>query len=188
MFGRALRPALEKEGCPHLAVLLKSVTELPAVLASFYALGASRRGWLVHRALPGESAHDREMLAAAGLDVTRLLDEGRLVIAELDPGQPLADYGRSWERQLEAALERGFEALWYSRFAVGGELAAYDVVLEYDRAWEGCFRGRQVVTLCPFVVGELDAAATLDRFATLAEFHDGVVVPGEDGFVLYEPA
>ena len=187
MFGRALSPALEKRDCPHLAVLLKSESELPAVLASFYALGASRGGWLVHRALPGQADHDRHMLAAAGLDVDGLLRDERLAIAELDPAQPPDEYGRSWERALEEALGRGFQALWYSRFAVGSDLAGYDTVLDYDRAWASCFRGRPVITLCPFVVGELDAAATLDRFATLAEFHDGVAVPSGDGYVVYEP-
>ncbi len=52
-------PQVGADSCPHLAVLLKSYDELPQVLASFYALGAKRNGWLAHRSLPGESDMDR---------------------------------------------------------------------------------------------------------------------------------
>ena len=49
----SLAEHLEAEACPHLAVFLRSADELPGVLASFYALGVRRGGWLAHRALPG---------------------------------------------------------------------------------------------------------------------------------------
>ena len=49
----SLAAHVEGEACPHLAVFLRSADELPGVLASFYALGVRRGGWLAHRALPG---------------------------------------------------------------------------------------------------------------------------------------
>ena len=58
MFENALAPAVENGSC-HLAVLLKTDAELYSVLASFYALGAKRNGWLAHRALMGEADRDR---------------------------------------------------------------------------------------------------------------------------------
>jgi hypothetical protein len=188
MVDAAMMPALREGACPHLAVLLRTADELPPVLASFYALGAERGGWLVHRALPGNADAERLALSAAGLDVAGLEADERLVVSELDPELPSASYGRAWEPAFQRALDRGFSAMWYSRFAVGGEVASYETVLDYDREWEAWFRGRQVVTLCPFVVGQLDALGTLDRLTSLAEFHDGFLVADGDGAVLYETA
>ncbi len=184
----AMVPVLEEGVCPHLAVLLRSADELPPVLASFYALGAKRGGWLVHRALPGRAAAERAALAAAGLDVGGLESEGRLIVHDLDPAQSPADYGRSWEPAFRRALDSGFSAMWYSRFAVGSAIASFEEVLVYDREWEAWFRGREVVTLCPFIVGHLSATTTLDQLAGLAEFHDGVLVGTGNGTVLYETA
>ena len=50
----ALAPALDSGTCPHLAVLLRSEEEFAPVVASFYSLGASRGGWLVHRGVEPE--------------------------------------------------------------------------------------------------------------------------------------
>jgi MEDS: MEthanogen/methylotroph, DcmR Sensory domain len=172
MLSEALRPALESGMCPHLAVLVRAAEDLPPVLASFYALGAKRGGWLVHRSLPGEVEADRHALTAAGLDVPALERERRLTLVELDPELPPEDYGRSWEQPFQDALTRGFSAMWYSRFAVGGEVADLETVLAHDREWDAWFRGRAVVTLCPFIVGDLDAAAVP---AGIAELHDGVI-------------
>jgi hypothetical protein len=60
---------VDAEACPHLAVFLRGPEDLPDVLASFFALGARRGGWLAHRALPGDAGRERELLTAAGLDV-----------------------------------------------------------------------------------------------------------------------
>ena len=188
MLEDVLQPALEDGACPHLAVLLRTAVELPPVLASFYALGARREGWLVHRSLPGQVDPERALLAAAGLDVGGLEAEARLVVSELDPAQAPEDYGRAWEPEFQAALGRGHPAMWYSRFAVGAEIASYDAVMAFDREWEAWFRGREVVTLCPFIVGDLTAAATIERVAGLAELHDGIVLPRGGGFALLERA
>lgn len=187
-FETAVSASVEGGACPHLAVLLRGVAELPAVLASFFALGAKRNGWLVHRALPGRAEAERELLERAGLDVTGLEAAGQLVVRELDPRQPVEDYGRELEPDLAAALARGLTALWYARFAVGSDVADYDQVLLYDRHWERRFAGRPVVTLCPFIVEDLSGPATLGRLASLAEFHDPVLVAGDDGYVGYAPA
>lgn len=181
MLARHLEPALTADECPHLAMLLRRQEELPPALASFYALGDKRSGWLVHRALPGAIEPEREAFTAAGLDVAELERDGRMVIAELDLSEPPEEYGRAWEPALDDALAGGFAALWYSRFAVGAEIADFETVLEYDRAWDACFRGRPVVTLCPFIVGDLDANATLDRIETLAQFHEPILVEGRGG-------
>ena len=39
--------------CPHVAMLLSTAEEVAPTLASFYALGAKRNGWLFHRSLAG---------------------------------------------------------------------------------------------------------------------------------------
>ena len=71
-FAEAVEPRLDGGSCPHMAVVLRSGRELPAVLVSFYALGARRRGWVVHHAVPTQCDRDRERLTAAGLDVAGL--------------------------------------------------------------------------------------------------------------------
>jgi hypothetical protein len=180
MVDAALEPRLEGGACPHMAVLLHAPSELPNVLASFYALGAKRGGWLVHRSVQGESDSDRAMLAQAGLDVAVIEDAQSLVIAEFDPAEPPENSTGPWARGLENALERGFTGLWYSRFAVGPDRQQFASVLEFERAWESAFSGRPVVTLCPYIVGELDGPATLQRLAALSEMHSGVLIPGPD--------
>ena len=82
----ALSPALDGGACPHLAVLLRSEEEFAPVVASFYALGAARGGWLVHRAV--EPAGDRVALARAGLDVDTLEAERRLAIEPIRLDEP----------------------------------------------------------------------------------------------------
>lgn len=167
--------------CPHLAVLLKSHDELPEVLASFYALGAKRNGWLAHRSLPGESDLDRERLSSAGLPVADLEAEERLAIMEIDPEGPAERSTEALERALDDALERGFAAAWYSRFAVGPGDSAHTAFRPFEDAWDHAFHGRRVVTLCPFVVGELDARTALERMDWLSGMHDSVLLPGSGG-------
>ena len=58
--------------------------------------------------------------------------------------------------------------------------------MKVEHAWEEHFRDRPVVTLCPYVVGGLDAPAALGRLADLgAGHHDGVLVPSGGGLELF---
>jgi len=97
MLASALRLSLDGESCPHVAVLLRTEDELVPVLASFYALGVRRNGWLVHRSVAGEEDADRERLAAAGLDVRGLEAAGRLDIVGFDPQEPPERSTERWE-------------------------------------------------------------------------------------------
>ena len=188
MIDRALHPALENGSCPHLAGLLRSEEELPQVLASFYALGAKRDGWLAHRSVAGQAGADRAALTRHGLPVEELEREGRLGVAEFDPLELPERSTDRWERGLDEALASGRSALWYSRFAVGRDRDAYDAVLAFERQWDHRFAGRPVVTLCPYVVGDLSTTETLDRLGALSDIHDGVLTPEADGFALIERA
>jgi hypothetical protein len=136
----------------------------------------------VHRALPGEGQADRAALSAAGLDVAGLEAAGRLRVEEFDFDEPPEASTTTWERGLDDALARGLEALWYSRFAVGSAESEFSGVVAYERKWDETFRGRQVVTLCPYIVGGLDAPASMQRLADVASFHDEVLVPAGGGF------
>jgi hypothetical protein len=181
MFEDSLAPAVEGGSC-HLAVLLKTSDELYPLLVSFYALGAKRNGWLAHRAAPGQADLERERLAASGLPVAELEAGDRLVVVEYDPEVSAEAHTEPWEREMQRALDRGLTGLWYSRYAVGPEdEAIFPTVVEYERAWESTFHERAAVTLCPYVVGELSGSAAMDRFSTVSEFHDGVLVPGPEG-------
>jgi len=57
-------------------------------------------------------------------------------------------------------------------------------VLPFERAWDRSFAGQPVVTLCPYVLGSLDGAATLERLGGVSRLHDGVLVAGDDGFTM----
>lgn len=181
MLERVLAPPLEAGSCPHLAVLLKREDDLYPVLASFYALGAKRDGWLAHRSVRGEAGRDRERLAGAGLDVDVLESDERLAVVEFDPDEDPAASPEPWRRALDEALARGLTGLWYSRFAVGPDDEQFEGVGAFERAWDEAFRDRPVVTLCPYVVGELSGPAALDRLDGVSGFHDGVLVPGGAG-------
>ena len=110
-FDATLRHTVDGAGCPHMAVLLDTEAELPAVLASFYRLGARRNGWLVHRYLPGQEERDRAALIENGLDVGALEAEGRLQIVEFDVDEDPATWADPWSAKLDRALEAGFDAL-----------------------------------------------------------------------------
>ena len=119
---------------------------MPAALASFYALGAKRNGWLYHRSLAGRADADRAALTAAGLDVARLEGEGRIVFSEMDPHIGVDEYVHSWDPEMEAALTRGFDAVWCARFPVGPDTAFI------DRSLDTTARGRPTRTTaatCP---------------------------------------
>jgi MEDS: MEthanogen/methylotroph, DcmR Sensory domain len=172
---------LEAEACPHLAVFLRGPDELPTVLASFFALGIRRGGWLAHRALPGDTERERALLTKAGLDVARLETEGRMVIVEMDFSGPVEESAQPWLKQLDDALARGHTGLWYGRFPVGLNTPQHEAMLAVERVWHRTFRDRPVVTLCPFIVGELDGGDTIAAIGRVAEMHTGVLVPDADG-------
>jgi len=171
-FADSVEPQVERGSCPHMAVVLRSAHELPAVLVSFYALGARRGGWVVHHALPGECSQDRARLTAGGLDVAGLEDAGSLALFEFDPAESPADAAARFEPLLADALGCGHSALWYSRFPIGPGAVDFASATAYDRAWDARFRGRSVVTLCPYVLAGDGAEA---RIAHLAGWHDAVL-------------
>ena len=176
----SLAEQLEAEACPHLAVLLRSVDELPAVLASFYSLGVRRGGWLAHRALPGNADHERRMLSDAGLDVAALEASERMVFVELDFDVPAERSTDRWRSALDDALARGHTGLWYARFPVNPGDAGYDAVLGYEREWHRTFRDRPVVTICPFIVGGLARSEMRDVLADVSQSHTGVLIADDD--------
>jgi hypothetical protein len=153
-------------------MLLSTPAEVAPALASFYALGAKRNGWLFHRSLAGNAGADRESLAAAGLDVEGLEAEGRMVFSEIELGISVEDYVHAWEPELEAALARGFDAAWWARFPIGPDATIIERSVEYDRAWDDHFHDRPCVSLCLFIVGDLERDR---RAAQLAETHDTVL-------------
>jgi hypothetical protein len=172
---------LDAEACPHLAVFLRGPDELPQVLASFFALGVRRGGWLAHRALPGDADRERALLTEAGLDVAGLEADGRMVIVEMDFSVPPDESARPWVKELDGALARGLTGLWYGRFPVGQTTPEAEAMLAVERVWHRTFRDRPVVTLCPYIVGELDGATAITTLGRVAQTHTGVLVPDTDG-------
>ena len=158
-------------------MLLSTTEEVAPTLASFYALGAKRNGWLYHRTVRGNADADRAALSAAGLDVEALEAEGRMTIAEIDLGITVEDYVHAWEPQLEAALLRGFDTVWWARFPIGPDAEIIERSVEYDRAWDEHFAGRPCVSLCLFIVGDVDAG----RVAQVGATHDHVLVSTSSG-------
>ena len=179
--GAALDGDVGTGWCPHLAILVPDPREVIPALASFYGLGARRNGWLFHRALPGNAEADRAALTAAGLDVAALEAAGRMVVAEPPPETDPERWAMRWLPVLEQALQRGFDAAWFSRFPIGPSEARIGPALAFDRAWDDAFHGRPAVSLCVYIVDDVDEAARERRVASMASFHDGVVVPGSDG-------
>jgi hypothetical protein len=166
-----LESAIDAGACPHLAMLLQRPEDVWPTLASFYALGAKRNGWLFHRALARSADEDRRALTAAGLDVAALEAEGRMVVAEMQLPVSIEDYVRGWEPQLEAALARGYDAAWWARSPIGPDPGIIERSVAYDRAWDEHFAGRPCVTLCLFIVGDLDGPER----AAVAAHHDLVL-------------
>jgi hypothetical protein len=175
---------LQAEACPHLAVFLRSADELPGVLVNFYALGVRRGGWLVHRALPGDAENERALLTEAGLDVAELEAQDRMVIAEMDFGHPAEGSADPWREQLDAALERGLTGLWYARFPVDTAGADHEAMIGFEREWHRMTRDRPVVTICPFIVGDIARPGLLDQ---VAEVHTGVLVPENGEYSVLRP-
>ena len=179
--GTALDGEVGAGWCPHLAILVPSAERVIPALASFYGLGARRNGLLFHRALPGHGEADRAGLTAAGLDVAALEGNGRLVVAEPPHETDPERWARPWVPVVEDALEHGFDAVWFSRFPIGPNEAHLTAALAFDRAWDDAFHGRPAVSLCVYIVDDVDEAARARRVETLAPFHDGVVVPDARG-------
>jgi hypothetical protein len=181
MLERVLARPLDGGACPHLAILLKTADELYPVLASFYALGAKRNGWIAHRSMAGEAQLDRERLTRAGLEVETLESDGRLAVVEFDPDADPEASPQPWQKALDEALGRGRSALWYSRHAVGPDETQYEGVVAFEVAWDQAFKEKPVVTLCPYVVGDLSGSGAIERMQDVSEFHDGLLVPSRDG-------
>jgi hypothetical protein len=179
-----LRDAIDTGWCPHLAMLLRRREEVAPTLASFYALGAQRNGWLFHRSLSGETDADRQALTDAGLDVAGLEAEGRMKFVEIGLDITPDEWVDSWRPELDAALARGFDAAWWARFPIGPDEAIIARSDAYDRAWDERFHGEPCVSLCLFIVGDLDAPAEEAHVDRLAEMHDGVLVAEPEGAAL----
>ena len=184
--GPSLTPVVEAGRCPHLAMLLSSYDQVPPALASFYGLGAKRNGWLFHRSLPGRGAEDRGALSAAGLDIAGLEASGRMSVDELPLDDPPKTWTRPWQRVLDERLAEGFDAAWWAPFPIGPEPVPFEHALAYDRVLEESFHGRPAVTLCLYVVGNVEDSIGDGRFAALAGVHDALLVPEDDG-VRYVP-
>jgi MEDS: MEthanogen/methylotroph, DcmR Sensory domain len=159
--------------CPHLAMLLQRQEDVGPTLASFYALGAKRNGWLFHRTLVGQADADRAELTAAGLDVAGLEAAGRMAITEVDLEIDVHDWVHAWEPAFEAALAAGFSAAWWARFPIGPDEDIIERSVAYDAAWDEHFHDRPCVSLCLFIVGELETPGVVPR---LAATHDAVLV------------
>ena len=166
----------DTSACPHMAILLESFSDVIPALASFYALGARRNGWLFHRALPGQAADDRAGLAGAGLDVEGLEADDRFEISELPLTDPPETWAEPYVPLVERQLERGFDAVWWSRFPVGPDDELFRRALEYDRYWDLAFSRSNAVSLCVYVVGGLPAAERDRRVSELRAVHDETLV------------
>jgi hypothetical protein len=173
----ALGEEAGRSWCPHLAMLIDSRENLHSALAGFYRLGASRNGWVFHRSLPEHEAGDRAGLERAGLDVGSLEADGRLAFSEAPVAEPPEAWAEPWLPVIDERLSEGFEAVWWSRFAVDVGDAAYDLAVRYDEAWDAAMRGRRAVSLCVYIVGG-ERSRAAER---LAEMHDGLLHVSADG-------
>jgi hypothetical protein len=177
----ALGGRVQEGWCPHLAMLLPGRADVAPALASFYGLGLSRNGWIFHRSLPGRGDTDRAALTAAGLDAASLEADGRLVFAELAPEVDPRTWAQPYVSILEQALARGFDAAWFSRFPIGPREEEFNLSLDFDRAWDEAFHGHPAVSLCLYILGDVDEDTRRRRLDALAPFHDGVLTPAPDG-------
>jgi hypothetical protein len=167
--------------CPHMSILLDTFDDVPSALASFYALGLRRSGWLFHRSLPGRGEADRRALTAAGLEVARLESEGRMEICEVPLTDPPETWADPWVPVVDRQVGAGYHAVWWSRFPVGPDEETFELALRYDRYWEAAFHGRRAVSLCVYVVGGLGGEEREQRVRDLREIHDRTIVAGAGG-------
>jgi MEDS: MEthanogen/methylotroph, DcmR Sensory domain len=175
---------METLPCPHVAILLRSPSEIHRVQASFYAVGVRRNGFVVHRALPGRCDRDRTGLARAGLDVPALEQAGKLVVDETPVTEPADTWAQRWTGPVDEALARGFHSVWWTGLPIGRDDRFYRLALEYDRAWEASLARRRSVSLCLYIVEGLDNGDRRARVDELASFHDAVLISGADGVSL----
>jgi hypothetical protein len=179
-FASATADAFVEAGCPHMAILLDSQEDVAPALASFYGLGLRRNGWLFHRSLPGKSDEDREALTAGGLEVEALERSGRLEVCELPIEDPPETWAQPWIPVVDRELARGYDAVWWSRFPIGGDDDLFQLALRYDRYWDDCFRGRSAVSLCVYIVGDLSAGSRRLRTSSLRTIHDATLTLDAD--------
>jgi hypothetical protein len=163
-------------------MLLRNAGDVPGAQASFYALGVRRNGWVMHRAWPGQADAERERLRAAGLDVDALEAEGRLAVDETPLTEPPERWAWTWLDTAQSALDRGFDAIWWTGYPIGPGEGLYRLGLAYDQEWERCFSGRPSVSLCLYIVEGLDEATRRERAEELGAIHDALLVPDGDGF------
>jgi hypothetical protein len=174
-------PGVGGASCPHMAILLDSMDDVAPALASFYSLGVRRNGWIFHKALPGQADADRAAFEAEGLPVSELEREGRFELNELPITDPPEVWAEPWKPVLERQLAKGFDAVWWSRFPVGGDDELFELALAYDRFWDAAFHeGGRAVSLCVYIVGDLPASARRERVDSLREVHDNTLVLGRD--------
>jgi MEDS: MEthanogen/methylotroph, DcmR Sensory domain len=145
-----------------------------------------RNGFVVHRSLPGQADAERAALKAAGLDLGTLEDSGRFVVDETAITEPPETWAQAWTATVDEALERGFDAVWWTGYPIAPDYQGYRMALEYDRAWEACFAGRPSVSLCLYVVEGLDEEERRARMDDLAPIHEALLV-SEPGGVAIEP-
>ena len=169
----ALESAFEGGACPHVAMLLSSTEEVAPTLASFYALGAKRNGWLFHRSLRGRADADRDALASRR--PRRRRARGRRPDG-LPRDRPRRSRSRTTcTRGSPSSRPRsrgGFDAAWWARFPIGPDAAIIERSVEYDRAWDEHFHDRPCVSLCLYIVGDLERD---HRAAQIALTHDTVL-------------
>ena len=176
-----LGEALSGRSCAHLAILLRSLDEVPAAQASFYGVGIRRNGWVLHHTLPGRAGEERAALTAAGLDVAALEAEGRMLVEEWAVSEPPETWAQRFVAVAQKALARGYDAVWWTGYPVGPDDELYRTLVAYDRAWEACIHGRPSVSMCLYVAAGLPAPAREQREAQLGAFHDALLVPGAQG-------
>ena len=176
-----LGDALRGRSCAHLAILLRSLDEVPAAQASFYAVGARRNGWLLHHALPGRADEERAALTAAGLDVARLEAAGQMLVDEWAVTEPPETWAQRWVAVAQRAIARGFDAVWWTGYPVGPDDELYRTLVQYDQAWEACIHGRPSVSMCLYVAEGLPEPERERREAELGAFHDALLVHADHG-------
>ena len=111
-----------------------------------------------------------------------------MVVVEMDFSAPPEESARPWEPLLEDALQRGHTASG-TRASRSAAAREYERMLGFERAWHEMFRGRPVITLCPYIVGDLDGRAALATLSDVAASHTGVLLPrAGGGYGLLRPA